>query len=215
MPRYNQYVIIKDRNKDSLTTQTRWPPGPRRSDLTCPAAGPAQQFRAFWADHGEAVQAYVRNSTHELRRTLEELRALQTLYESGYHTQRGMHVVIYEVRLTSYIMNGLRRFQPTDGNNNSMTDVLAASLDMDASLDIDYGHGSLDMDSLPAPLGRQLALLQGAQAAHALLAAVLCVFETVYSDDPADDPARDPLRIWPFVQASIAQLEQFLLHYDT
>ncbi len=198
MPRYNQYVIIKDRNKDSLTTQTRWPPGPRRSDLTCPAAGPAQQFRAFWADHGEAVQAYVRNSTHELRRTLEELRALQTLYESGYHTQRGMHVVIYEVRLTSYIMNGLRRFQPTDGNNNSMTDVLAASLDMD----------SLPED-LPELLGRQFALLQRAQAAHAQLAAVLRDLEALYSANP-DDPARDPLRIWPCVQASIAQLEQFL-----
>ncbi len=45
-----------------------------------------------------------------------------------------------------------------------------------------------------------------------------------YADDPAPDPLRiwhpndpapDPLRIWPYVRASIAQLEQFLLHYDT
>jgi hypothetical protein len=107
-----------------------------------------------------------------------------------------MHVVIYEVRLTSYIMNGLHRFQPTDGNNNSMTDVLAASLDMD----------SLPA-RLPAPLGHQFALLQRAQAAHALRAAVLADFDVCFAESTE---SRNPLRIWPFVQASIAQLGQFL-----
>jgi hypothetical protein len=101
-------------------------------------------------------------------------------------------------------MNGLRMFQPTDCNNNSMTDVLAASLDMDR-LDMDrLDMDRLDMDSLPAPMGRQFALLQRAQAAHVLRAAVLRDFEAV------SYATRDPLRIWPFVQASIAQLEQFL-----
>jgi hypothetical protein len=200
MLRYNQRYNNRYNNQYLTDTHwathlaMRWPPGPRRSDLTGPAAGPARQFQAFWAAHGEAVQAYVRNGTHELRRTLEELRALQTLYESGYHTQRGMHVVIYEVRLLN-IMNALRAFQPTDGHYNSMADVLAASLDLDSLPRV---------LALPAPLGRQFALLQRALAAHALRAAVLDDFEACF------DESRDPLRIWPYVRASIAQLEQFL-----
>jgi hypothetical protein len=82
MPRYNQRYNNRYNNQYLTDTHwathlaMRWPPGPRRSDLTGPAAGPARQFQAFWAAHGEAVQAYVRNGTHELRRTLEELRAL-------------------------------------------------------------------------------------------------------------------------------------------
>jgi hypothetical protein len=100
MSRYNQYLINKNSN---WATQTPCPFGPRRSDLTGPAAGPARQFRAFWADHGDAVQAYVRNGTHELRRILEELRALQTLYESGYHTPRRMDPYIYVHQLTNIV----------------------------------------------------------------------------------------------------------------
>ena len=87
----------------------------------------------------------------------------------------------------------MRAFQPTDGHYNSMADVLAASLDMD----------SLPR-RLPAELRRQFALLQRALAAHALRAAVLDDFEACF------DESRDPLRIWPYVRASIAQLEQFL-----
>ena len=184
----NQYFVSHVSESLSQSLSTCYALGPRKVEEQQPPAGAAQPIADFWKIHGNDMLVYIENSRNELQRVLHELQGLHGSYTklSGQEQQDMLENFVAELGL---VLNGMRHF---DMLNTHAQNLLAQSLDMDGSFANEQKE--------------HLTLIQQAQASYKLLSTVLRQLSEAY----VTARAKDLRHIWPTVQASIKQINNFL-----
>jgi hypothetical protein len=186
----NQYFVSHVSKSLSQSLSTCYGRGPRTVEEQQPPAGAAQPIADFWKIND--MLEYIENSRKELQRVRDELQGLHASYTILSDQEQQDMVEVYVAEL-GHVLNQMRAFDMLKINTHAQ-DLLAESLDMEWLFENEQKE--------------HLTLIQHAQASYKLLSSVLRQLSEAYVT--ARKKNNDLCHIWPTVQASIEQINNFL-----
>ncbi len=189
------HCMIKHGEKERAKAQslsTCYGMGPRKVEEQQPPAGAAQPIADFWKINGNDMLEYIENSRKELQLVLDALQGLHVSYTTLSDQEQQDMVEVYVAEL-GHVLKQMRAFDMLKINTHAQ-DLLAESLDMEWLFENEQKE--------------HLTVIQHAQASYKLLSSVLRQLSEAYVT--AREKNNNLCHIWPTVQASIEQINNFL-----